>query len=80
MSQVLNLKEGSKQFLNVKEVSAWIGLSESLIRAHTAGRKHVLHPVIPCIRVGRRIVYNRDTIAGWMKQIEDFYSARAKSA
>lgn len=42
----------AEALLSAREVAAWLGVSETWIRAHAAGQRRPKHPEIPCLRLG----------------------------
>lgn len=68
------------ELLNVKEVSKLLRVSESWIRAHTPGPKHTMQPHIPCVRMGRRILYARQDIHDWVEKLKEAQQSQRKTA
>lgn len=60
----------NKLTLTVKEAAECIGVSKDLIY------KMVQEKQIPCLRIGKRILFRHESIEEWMiNQEKDYYSA-----
>lgn len=51
-----------KQYLSIKEVSNYLGLSENTIR------KYVWLRTIPYTKVGSRVLFNLETLNSWIEK------------
>ncbi|WP_421535590.1 helix-turn-helix domain-containing protein [Priestia sp. D3YE.R1] len=62
----------NKLTLTVKEAAECIGVSKDLIY------KMVQEKRIPCLRIGKRLLFRRESIEEWMiSQEKDYYSANS---
>lgn len=50
--------------LNVRETAAYIGISKDLVYGLVRENK------IPCVRVGKRILFRKESIDKWMEEQE----------